>query len=287
MGEEKSDLRVVLQFFIVPLALVAVLVSVFFGLQFLRGRTPDPRTTLGRLERYEGFLAAWIGDLKRWQHGYDLSVLLRDPAAAAVVPELARAFREAGERGDVPLRRYLALALGRSADPGAAAPLRAGLADADPQIRLFCVWGLMTLGERAAVPDLRAAVADPDPGVRKAAIFALGEFADAESAPALIGALADVEPDVGWNAALALARLGRTEAAPVLVRLLEASAFAAAAGAEPAARERALNAIRGLALLGPGASRPLLQRVAAGAADQEVRRAARLALEAPPGPPAR
>jgi hypothetical protein len=282
--DEKSDLRVVLQFFIVPLALVAVLVTVFFGLQFLRGRTPDPRTTLGRLERYEGFLAAWVGDLKRWQHGYDLSVLLRDPAgrAAPLVPDLARAFREAGERGDVPLRRYLALALGRSADPAAAAALRAGLADADPQVRLFCVWGLMTLGDAASIPGLRAAVADPDEGVRKAAAFALGEFGDAESAPVLIGALADARTDVGWNAALALARLGRTEGAPVLSRLLEESAFGAAARDDAAASQRALNAIRGLALLGTAGSRALLGRVAAEAADPEIRRAARLALDTPP-----
>ncbi len=47
--DEKSDLKVVMQFFIVPLILVAVLVLAFFGLQFLRNRNPDPRATLRSL----------------------------------------------------------------------------------------------------------------------------------------------------------------------------------------------------------------------------------------------
>src|SRR5258705_5549386 len=75
--EEKSDWKVVLQFFIVPLALVAVLVTVFFGLQVLRSRHPDSRATLTDLRSQGGFLLPWVGDPKRWQSGYDLSLLLR------------------------------------------------------------------------------------------------------------------------------------------------------------------------------------------------------------------
>src|SRR5262245_44766289 len=59
---EKSDWRVVLQFFVVPLALVAVLVTVFFGLQVLRAHRPDPRTTLDDLRSKGGFLLPWVGD---------------------------------------------------------------------------------------------------------------------------------------------------------------------------------------------------------------------------------
>src|SRR5574341_1188750 len=75
--EERSDWKVVLQFFVVPLSLVAVLVSLFFALQLLRSRRPDPQATIDSLERYDGFLGAVVGDLKRWQAGYDLSILLR------------------------------------------------------------------------------------------------------------------------------------------------------------------------------------------------------------------
>src|SRR5207249_9497184 len=72
--DEKGDWRVVLQFFVVPLALVAVLVTVFFGLQVLRSRRPDPITTLDDLKSTGGFLLPWVGDPKRWQSGYDRSL---------------------------------------------------------------------------------------------------------------------------------------------------------------------------------------------------------------------
>lgn len=289
-SEERSDLKVVLQFFIVPLALVAVLVSVFFGLQFLRARRPDPGATLKGLEKYEGFLGEWVGDLKRWQAGYDLSLLLRSGEAGdfdRVLPSLVESFGQAGAQGDVKLRRYLALVLANSGRPGAAGALRSGLADPDAPVRLFCAWGLANSGDTTAIADLRQLAADPDPGVRKVALFALGQLQDSDGAPLLIAALADPEEDVRWNAALALARLGRTEAVPVLRDLLDGSAFAAAgATSDPMIREarlqQALNAVRGLALIRDDAAVDLLKRARSGAIDPGVREAARIALETAP-----
>jgi hypothetical protein len=280
-SDERSDLKVVLQFFIVPLSLVVVLVSVFFGLQILRGRPPDSATTLRALEEYHGFLARYVGEVKRWQSGYDLSLLLRadDPGPIrALVPNLTAAFREAGERGDVELRRYLALALGRSDDPRAVASLRAGLGDRDAETRLFACWGLLEIGDRAALPDLRAALADADPGVRKMAIYAVGRMGDRSSQPALRSALADPEADVRWNAALALSRLGDAAAVPVLVDLLRASVSGTDSEEAGARHERALNAIRGLALLRAPEGRAPLGQAAATADDPGVREAARAVL---------
>ncbi|HEU4401735.1 MAG TPA: HEAT repeat domain-containing protein [Candidatus Polarisedimenticolia bacterium] len=275
--EDKSDLKVVLQFFVVPLSLVVVLVSVFFGLQLLRGRRPDPESALLALRRYDGFLARFVGDVKRWQSGYDLSLLLRGGQGEEearelrrLVPDLSAAFREAGTQDDLKLRRYLALALGHAADIQAADALRSGLKDADPQTRLFCAWGLMRIGDRSAVPDLRAAAADPDAGVRKMAIFALGQVGDREAGVILRNALLDGESDVRWNAALALARIGDPAGAQVLLALLDGS------------REKdvTLNAIRGLALLRLPEAHGPLDRLAASASDPEVKEAARLAIEA-------
>lgn len=280
-SDERSDLKVVLQFFIVPLSLVVVLVSVFFGLQILRGRRPDSATTLRALEGYHGFLARYVGEVKRWQSGYDLSLLLRadDPGPIrALLPNLTDAFREAGERGDVELRRYLALALGRSEDPRAVASLRAGLGDRDAETRLFACWGLLEIADRAALPDLRAALADADPGVRKVAIYAVGRMGDRASQPALRSALADPEADVRWNAALALSRLGDAGAVPVLVDLLRASVSGTDSKEAGARHERALNAIRGLALLRAPEGRAPLEQAAATADDPGVREAARAVL---------
>ena len=282
--EEKSDWKVVLQFFIVPLGLVAVLVSVFFGLQVLRSRRPDPRATLDHLKGPSRFLLPWAGDPKRWQSGYDLSLLVRGgpgDRAGDLVPEMAAAFLDAG--GDPKLRRYLALALGRSGDGRAAPALRQGLKDPDGETRLFCAWGLMQIDDRSALPDLRAAAADGDSGVRTMAVFALGQMGDREGAAALKSALRDADAGVRWNAALSLARLGDDSGEEVLIGILEdreaGTERAAGAGVEGDA-SAPLNAIRGLALLHDDAARAALRRAAESGRSEEIRSTARLALEA-------
>src|SRR3989442_2487904 len=183
---DRSDWKVVLQFFIVPLARVAVLVTVFFGLQVLRSRHPDPRTTLDDLKSTGGFLLPWVGDPKRWQSGYDLSLLLRSgdgASTAAILPEMTRAFRDARRAGDLKLRRYLALALGRTGDARASDVLAEGLADPEGETRLDCAWGLMQVGGAPVLRVLRqAAASHVDAGVRKMAVFALGQLSDREGA---------------------------------------------------------------------------------------------------------
>jgi len=288
--EEKNDWKVVLQFFIVPLGLVAVLVCVFFGLQVLRSRRPDPRATLGRLKGPSRFLLPWAGDPKRWQSGYDLSLLVRsgpDDGAEALIPELVAAFRDAG--GDLKLRRYLALALGRSGDGRAGPALREGLQDPDDATRLFCAWGLMQIADRSALPELRAAAADPDPGVRTMAVFALGQMGDREGAGALKTALGDAAIGVRWNAALSLARLGDASGEAVLIGILDGgeagtgqvTGTGQATGTEGAGDAAApLNAILALALLKDDAARAAMKRAAESGRTEELRGAARLALEA-------
>lgn len=301
-GDEKSDLRVVMQFFIVPLVLVVVLVLVFFGMQILRSRRPDPEATLRSLQRYDGFLGSLVGDLKRWQSGYDLSLLMRGDVGEidpALVPDLIATFEAAGEEGDLKLRRYMTLALGQSADCRAIASLTRALHDDDPPTRLYAGWGLMRCGDPEVYPLLRGAAGDADAGVRKMAIFALGELRDGGSRELLRKALQDPEPDVGWNAALSLARLDDPAAVPVLLDMLSlppagggdpgggeqamATASATAGGGKRAVEARravVLNAIRGLALLHPPEARSRLEQIASNPdGDGEIVAAARLALD--------
>lgn len=277
----RSDWKVVLQFFLVPLSLVLVLVSVFFGLQVMRRHRPDTASTLRSLRSYEGFMARYVGDVKRWQSGYDLSLLMRgeDPRELRkILPDLTSAFREAGARGDLKLRRYLALALGHAGDPRATEALREGLADQDAETRLFSCAGLMRIGERSALPDLRRAAQDPDGGVRTMAIFALGRLEDRGSIVLLRGALADKETDVRWNAALALAQLHDSGGAAVLVELLKDSSGPGDPATAGVRRDRALNALRGLARLRAPEGRRALGEAIESAADPQIREAARLAL---------
>jgi len=283
-GDEKGDWRVVLQFFVVPLALVAVLVTVFFGLQVLRSRRPDFRTTLDDLKSTGGFLLPWVGDPKRWQSGYDLSLLLRSrEGGSAPLPELAAAFQEARRAGDVKLRRYLALALGRTGDGRAAVALGAGLDDSDGDTRLYCAWGLMQVGGPEALADLRrVAATHADEGVRKMAVFALGQRGDHQAAPVLRRVLDDKDKDVRWNAAISLARLGDASGETILIEILETWTPDIAGQGTPVMADGtapALNAIRGLALLKDGMARAALERAALSGKSEEIRATARLAIE--------
>jgi hypothetical protein len=283
--ESKSDLKVVLQFFIVPLSLVAVLVSLFFGLQFLRQRRPNPEATLRSLQHYDGFLGAVVGDLKRWQSGYDLSLLLRAQSPddlRRMVPELTAALRDAGARRDLKLRRYLTLALGYAGDPRGVAPLGEALRDDDPETRLNAAWGLVQTGSDQALPDLHRALQDADPGVRKMAAYGLGARADHEAATALRAALADPEIDVGWNAALALARIGDRAAIPTLRSMLDRGLAPRREGENDrgtGAGELALNAVRALALLLPDQEAKAQLERAAASSDAAARDAALAALQ--------
>ncbi len=280
--DEKSDWKVVLRFFVVPLSLVAVLVSVFFGLQVLRSSRPDPAARLGDLTRSGGFFLPWAGDPKRWQSGYDLSLLLRTPDGGSrqgLIPGMTAAFRDAGRSHDLKLRHYLALAIGRAADPGGIAALREGLSDSDGETRLYCAWSLMQIGGGEALPALRqAAASDGDAGVRKMAVFALGQLGDHAAAGTLGAALRDSDRDVRWNAALALARIGDDTGESTLVEMLETPAGAGAAPGSPDDAP-ALNAVRGLALLHDDRARRALEKAAAGGGDA-VGAEARRALEA-------
>ena len=283
-GDAKGDWRVVLQFFVVPLALVAVLVTVFFGLQVLRSRRPDPRATLDDLKSTGNFLLPWVGDPKRWQSGYDLSLLLRSgEGASAPIPEMAAAFHEARSSGDLKLRRYLALALGRTGDARAGVALGEGLDDADGDTRLYCAWGLMQVGGEEALADLRrVAATHADAGVRKMAVFGLGQRGDPRATPVLRRALGDPDKDVRWNAALSLARLGDASGESILMEILETWTPDAARSGAPAAADDAapaLNAIRGLALLGDGTARAGLERAAREGRSEVIRATARLAID--------
>ena len=278
---DKSDWKVVLQFFIVPLALVAVLVLVFFGLQVMRSHHPDRRATLEDLKDSRGFRLPWVGNPKRWQSGYDLSLLLRSgPRDAAQVPaaDLVAAFRDARRSDDVDLRRYLALALGRSGDARAVAALAEALADADSDTRLYCAWALSRIGGDGALAALRAALASSDPAVRKMAAFSAGAVADRAAIPALRGILADPDEDARVNAAVALARMSDAAGVPVLADFLR-SHPAAAGPPSPGEEAAILDVVRGLALLRVPGARAALEETARSSRSDSARAAAREAIE--------
>ncbi|MBI3947663.1 MAG: HEAT repeat domain-containing protein [Armatimonadetes bacterium] len=115
-------------------------------------------------------------------------------------------------------RSLAALALARTRDPRALAPLIAALADADGPVRETAAAALGQLGDARAVAALVSLLQDEQTSVRFQAARALGQLGDARAAGPLAAALPDAAYSVRHAAAEALGYLGSQagEALPAL-----------------------------------------------------------------------
>ena len=209
------------QFFLIPLAVVAVTAAIYVGFRTL---LTDDRTAQDYLTEIRTG-----GDNRRWPAAYELSRLMADPEVrksdATLVPGLIAAFEQSKE-GDPQVRRYLALALGRLDRP---APRRAidllteTLESPDSDTRISAIWALGSLGDASSIPQIETLYTSDDPGIRKMVVYSLGAIPDASRSRVLETALNDPALDVQWNAAVVLARHGRREGVPVLRRMLDRS----------------------------------------------------------------
>jgi len=244
--EEKPERRttpfLVLQFFIFPMAIVAVCVTVFVVFGLIASEGQSARGYLGEIRTGNA--------TRRWQAAYELSKLLqahtdealKDPRFA---PEMVALFDES-KNEDPRVRRYLALALGRLGDRRAMPSLLkvVGGGETDSETLIYSVWALGALGDPAAVPELVKLQRSEDPGIRKAVAHALGSLPSPEAATALHDALGDGTEDVRWNAAVALARRGDAAATPVLLQMMDRSHLASVAGlSSEQAEEAVLQAV--------------------------------------------
>jgi HEAT repeat protein len=280
--ERRTTPFLVLQFFVFPMAIVAVCVLVFVIFGLVAGESKGPSGYLNDV-RTGGANRRWQAAFelaKELQSGKDPS--LRDPKFASVLRDTF----EQAKTDDPRVRRYLALALGRLGDRAAVPALLAAAAPpggeaADPETRIYAVWALGALGDEAAVPTLLELARDEDPGLRKSALHALGAFARDDTRQALVVGLKDAVEDVRWNAALALARQKDERAAAVLGQMLDRTHLAGVAGLRPdQAQEAILQAVAGATGLADPSLRASLEKLRDGDADLKVREAARLALEA-------
>lgn len=217
-GPLASAPALAVQFFLIPLAVVGVVVLVYGGFRMLvtNERTPEEFLTDVRAGGRE----------RRWPAAYELSRMLDSPEVEAQNPGLGRAIVQAftDSEGDDPrVRRYLALAVGRlrNVPPGAVDELVAGLDDPDTETRISIIWALASIGDAGVVDEIEEMYLSSDAGVRKMAVYALGALPLDAQAATLRNALDDTAADVRWNAAVALARHGRSDGLPVLRRMLD------------------------------------------------------------------
>jgi len=207
------------QFFLVPLIVVGVTVMVYVGFRSMLADDRSPQDYLTEIRNG--------GSDRRWPAAYELSRLMADPKVRAdrtLAPALVKAFQEA--KDDQPVRRYLALAIGRldpPMPPDAVAELTRALDDPDSETRISAIWALGSSGDATVVPRVQALYDSPtaDPGIRKMAVYALGALPGETQLPTLRQALQDTAPDVRWNAAVALARKGSHDGVPVLQQMLD------------------------------------------------------------------
>ena len=207
------------QFFLIPLAVVGIAVSVYVGFRSLLADDRKPQDYLQEIR--------FGGSTRRWPAAYELSRLMADPKVRSdrtLAPALVKAFQES--KDDPQVRRYLALAIGRldpPLPPDAVADLTHALDDPDSETRISVIWALGSSGDPAVVPRLVAlyAAPDADAGIRKMIVYALGALPGDAQMTTLRTALNDGVADVRWNAAVALARHGNREGAPVVRQMLD------------------------------------------------------------------
>jgi len=207
------------QFFLIPLVVVAIAISVYVGFRSLLADDRGPQDYLAEIRNG--------GSSRRWPAAYELSRLMADPKVRAdktLAPALVKAFQASA--GDQQVRRYLALAIGRLDPPlpsDAVADLTQALEDPDSETRISVIWALGSSGDPAVVPRLIPlyTAQDSDPGIRKMVVYALGALPGDAQTTTLRTALQDAVADVRWNAAVALARHGSHEGVAILKQMLD------------------------------------------------------------------
>ena len=225
------------QFFLIPLVVVAVTAGVYLG---FRSMLTDGRGAHEYLAEVQNG-----GTDRRWPAAYELSRLMDDPAVRAdrmLGPALVAAFERAKD-DDPRIRRYLALAIGRLDPPWPADAVEVlsrsldepdrvpsqdwisrmtGWSESDiGEVRISTIWALGASGDASVAPRLMPFAHSPDAGIRKMVVYALGALPGAPQRDTLRAALEDQAPDVRWNAAVALARHGDRQGVGVIRQMLD------------------------------------------------------------------
>jgi HEAT repeat protein len=285
------------QFFLIPLAVVAVTAAIYVGFRTLLADDRTPQEYLVELRHG--------GTERQWPAAYELSQLMADPKVRAdrrLAPELVKAYEEAKD-GDPRVRRYLALAIGRLDPPlpqEAIVALTHSLEEPDKpwtpdwfsklngwsatdgsEARITAIWALGSSGDASVVPRLQPLYYSTDAGIRKMVAYALGALPGDTQIVTLRTALEDPVADVRWNTAIALARHGNREGVAVLKQMLdraylaESVAGAAQAGADiDPAGEVMISSLQAVASLRETSLRAEVESISRDDKNMRVRQAA-------------
>ena len=169
---EVSFARTLLQFFVIPMLVVALGVGIFLGFAWLVSDDTTPEEHLQRIRSG--------GHRERRQAAFELANRIQhgDPGDfVSLGPDLVEAFERATTPADPFVRQYLALALGTLSEAAATGALTEALTDADETVRVYAAWALGAIGGEAAVAALSEASRADDAGLRTMAVYGLGPSA--------------------------------------------------------------------------------------------------------------
>ena len=266
-----SPLAAIVQFFLVPLAVVILAVTVFLVFGYMTHETKGLDDYLQDVR---------VGKLnRRGQAAYELSLrVAADPEAArkAGVGPAALALFQDPTLDDPAIKRYLVLVLGALRDPSATETLVGALKADDRDTRKHACFALAAIADPAAVDGLvELAKREEDAEIKKVAIYALGKIGDARAVPQLEVAMDDPNPAISWQAAFSLAECGDPSSRALLRRLLDPTYVAATPRIQSDEQtEIRLNAVRALARVAESADLALFADLGQRDPDLKVRDAA-------------
>ena len=260
------------QLFLIPGLIVAIIVVVWLLFHWLAQMGNDPREYVKKLRGNNEVRWQAAVNLAGALHGAAGDEIKHDPQVAADLRQILDEEIDAASMDERPinLRVYLCRALGEFDVPEALpALLKAAStqrADAEMDVRRAAVHGLASLASnlKAANPDwknaellatlIEASKSDND-NLRAESAFALGVIADdSQAAARLEQMLDDPQPDARFNAATGLARRGDAAALPVLLEMVGSDQTLATAEERPEYRQEKqamvnVNGLRGIAQL--------------------------------------
>ncbi len=242
----------IVQLFLIPALIVAIVVTVYLLFGKIAGGHRSPEEYLSDLRG--------SNEERRWLAAHELALVLQHDKAwqenEAFARELARELETSlsNPKPDdkvVSYQHYLARAIGFFRSPVGIGALRQALGDdVDSKVREAAIWSLGRLGDHlqssgdhaigqqlvAVIPDLANAGKADDPATRKLVAFALGSLGRPEAVEQLRPFLNDPDREVCYNAATGLARLGSALGLDTLLEMLDTQTVRqrlASAGHEP------------------------------------------------------
>ncbi len=215
--EEKGFFKIIVHsFFVIPFLIAVFCVLLFTAIHLLTREQRGAEDYLADIKTG--------GLTKRWQGAFELSKILANPklvpAQDNFFAELINAFDHA-KHDDDRIRQYLALAMGRTANPLFLQPLLNGLKEEKDANLPALIYALGMLKQKEAAPALYSYLDHPQARIRSITVVALGNIADTRSDSVLRKALADPEPNVQWGAAVSLAKIGDAAGKSVLLNMLD------------------------------------------------------------------